>query len=346
MAYLKLAKLRKTWGAHVAVEGFDLSVDEGEFVSFLGGSGCGKTTTLRMVAGFETPDSGSIVLGGEDITRKSPNRRNIGMVFQNYALFPNLTVAENVAFGLRVRRLPRPEVARRVDELLGLVHLGDFGGRYPHNLSGGQQQRVALARALAPRPRVLLLDEPLSALDASIRQHLRTEIRSLQKALGITTVYVTHDQEEALSLSDRIVVMDKGRIEQVGTPEQVYHQPASAHVAGFVGHLGVLEGVGTPDGRFAVAGQVVTPPQPLVPGAACRWSLRPERLELDSDDPGLERLQGQVQSVAFLGSVVRTQVAIGDQILPVDSFVDPRAAQPRVGATVVVAWNRDSGWVD
>jgi len=346
MAYLELAKLRKTWGAHVAVEGFNLSVDEGEFVSFLGGSGCGKTTTLRMVAGFETPDSGSILLGGEDITRKSPSRRNIGMVFQNYALFPNLTVAQNVAFGLKVRRLPRPEVTRRVDELLGLVHLADFGGRFPHNLSGGQQQRVALARALAPRPRVLLLDEPLSALDARIRQHLRTEIRSLQKALGITTIYVTHDQEEALSLSDRIVVMEKGRIEQVGTPAQVYHEPASAHVAGFVGHLGVLEGIGTSDGRFAVADQVVTPPQPLVPGTPSRWSLRPERLVLDSDDPSLERLSGQVQSVSFLGSVVRTLVAIGDQVLPVDAFVDPKAPQPRVGASVSVAWDRNSGWVD
>jgi len=346
MAYLELAKLRKSWGAHVAVEGFDLSVEEGEFVSFLGGSGCGKTTTLRMVAGFESPDSGSIVLGGEDITRKSPNRRNIGMVFQNYALFPNLTVAQNVAFGLRVRRVPRAEVARRVDELLGLVHLADFGGRYPHNLSGGQQQRVALARALAPRPRVLLLDEPLSALDARIRQHLRTEIRALQTALGITTIYVTHDQEEALSLSDRIVVMDKGRIEQVGTPAQVYHEPASAHVAGFVGHLGVLEGIGTADGRFSVADQTVTPPRPLAPGAVTRWSLRPERLVLDPSDPALERLVGQVQSVAFLGSVVRTQVVIGDQVLPVDAFVDPKTPQPRVGASVVVGWNRHSGWVN
>jgi putative spermidine/putrescine transport system ATP-binding protein len=346
MAYLELAKLRKSWGAHLAVEGFDLEVAEGEFISFLGGSGCGKTTTLRMVAGFETPDSGELTLAGEDITRKAPNRRNVGMVFQNYALFPNLTVAQNVAFGLKVRRVPRNQIGSRVGELLGLVHLSDFGGRYPHQLSGGQQQRVALARALAPRPRVLLLDEPLSALDARIRQHLRTEIRALQKTMGITTIYVTHDQEEALSLSDRIVVMDKGRIEQVGTPSEIYHEPATAHVASFVGHLGSIEGEGAPDGRFLVAGQTLTPPRPLIPGAKAKWSLRPERVVLDPVGGEWERLSGVVQSVAFLGSVVRTAVTLGDQTLWSDTLVDPRRAQPQVGAKVTVGFARDSGWVE
>jgi putative spermidine/putrescine transport system ATP-binding protein len=205
---------------------------------------------------------------------------------------------------------------------------------------------VALARALAPRPRVLLLDEPLSALDARIRQHLRTEIRSLQKSLGITTIYVTHDQEEALSLSDRIVVMEKGRIEQVGTPAEVYHHPATPHVAAFVGHLGVLEGTGTNDGRFAVAGQVLAAPRPLVPGASVQWSLRPERLVLDPSDPSWVRVTGTVQSVSFLGSVVRTVVGIGDQTLPVDSFVDPSAPQPRVGSGVTLGWPRDAGWLE
>jgi len=346
MAYLELSRLRKTWGAHVAVEGFDLNVEEGEFVSFLGGSGCGKTTTLRMVAGFETPDTGRLTLAGEDVTRKAPNRRNVGMVFQNYALFPNLTVAQNVAFGLKVRRVPRAQVGGRVEELLGLVHLADFGGRYPHQLSGGQQQRVALARALAPRPRVLLLDEPLSALDARIRQHLRTEIRALQKSLGITTIYVTHDQEEALSLSDRIVVMDKGRIEQVGTPSQIYHEPATAHVASFVGHLGAVEGEVTAEGRFLVAGQTLTPPRPLTPGAKAKWSLRPERVVLDPVGDGWETLVGTVQSVSFLGSVVRTAVSIGDQSLWSDTLVDPRRAQPQVGSKVTVGFARDSGWVE
>ena len=346
MAYLELKKLRKVWGTHVAVEGFDLAVEEGEFVSFLGGSGCGKTTTLRMVAGFETPDSGALTLASDDLTRVSPNKRNVGMVFQNYALFPNLTVAQNVAFGLKVRRVPKTQAARRVEEMLGLVHLEDFTARYPHQLSGGQQQRVALARALAPQPRVLLLDEPLSALDARIRQHLRIEIRALQKALGITTIYVTHDQEEALSLSDRIVVMDKGRIEQVGTPAQVYHEPATAHVATFVGHLAVVEGVATPDGRFQVGDQVLTPPRPLQPGAKVRWSLRPERVVLEPVGHGWERLTGLVQSVAFLGSVVRTAVALGNQVLWSDTLVDPSTPQPRVGATVTVGFSRDAGWVE
>jgi len=330
----------------VAVHGFDLDVDEGEFVSFLGGSGCGKTTTLRMVAGFETPDSGTVVLGGQDLTRMGPDKRRVGMVFQNYALFPNLTVAQNVAFGLEVARLPRAEVVQRVDELLGLVHLADFGGRYPHQLSGGQQQRVALARALAPRPRVLLLDEPLSALDARIRAHLRTEIRALQRTLGITTLYVTHDQEEALSLSDRIVVMDQGRIEQVGTPAQIYHRPATAHVASFVGQLGVVAGTATADGRLDVGGQVVTPPVPLVSGTPATWSLRPESLAIDPPSDW-EVLDASVVSVSFLGSVVRTHVCpAAGVILAVDAFADPLVVPRGVGEWVRVGWRRDAGWVE
>jgi len=343
--YLRLSQLRKTWGPQVAVEGFSLDIAEGEFISFLGGSGCGKTTTLRMVAGFETPDSGSLTLGGDDVTNLAPNKRQVGMVFQNYALFPNLTVADNVAFGLEVRHQRKTDIRTRVEEMLGLVHLEDFGSRYPHQLSGGQQQRVALARALAPKPRVLLLDEPLSALDAHIRQHLRTEIRALQKSLGITTIYVTHDQEEALSLSDRIVVMNKGRIEQVGTPGDIYHQPATAFVAGFVGRLGVLEGMGTADGRIDVEGQLLTPPQPIAAGARARWSLRPESLMLGGVDRQ-ERVRGTVQSVSFLGSVLRTVVSVGGQTLSIDAFVDPHAAQPQVGSSVIVGWARDAGWVE
>jgi putative spermidine/putrescine transport system ATP-binding protein len=346
MAYLELSRLRKTWGAHVAVEGFSLDIAEGEFISFLGGSGCGKTTTLRMVAGFETPDSGTITLDGADLTAVAPSRRHVGMVFQNYALFPNLTVADNVAFGLEVRRQSKPEIRARVDEMLGLVHLSDFGGRYPHQLSGGQQQRVALARALAPQPRVLLLDEPLSALDAHIRQHLRAEIRALQKTLGITTIYVTHDQEEALSLSDRIVVMNKGRIEQVGAPGDIYHRPETAFVAGFVGHRGVLEGRGTADGRFETEGQTLAPPRPLEAGKIYRWSLRPERLVLDPSDASLVQVSGRVETVAFLGSVLRTTVSVGAQQIPVDAFVDPARVPPAVGSTVRVGWPADAGWIE
>src|SRR5215207_4582644 len=265
MGFLTLTGIRKQFGSTVAVEDFNLDAERGEFVSFLGPSGCGKTTTLRMIAGFETPSSGTIVMDGEDMTYRPPNRRNVGMVFQSYALFPNMTVADNIGFGLRVRKRPRAEIKSRVGELLELIHLPDKGGRYPYQLSGGQQQRVALARALAISPEVLLLDEPLSALDAKIRVALRKEIRTIQRQLGITTVYVTHDQEEAMSLSDRVVVMSEGRIEQIGSPPEIYNFPATPFVASFVGTLNliagtVLEGA---SGRLAVAGQEVRSSKPL-----------------------------------------------------------------------------------
>ena len=214
----------------------------GEFVSFLGPSGCGKTTVLRMVAGFEEPTAGKIVIAGKDVTRLKPNQRNIGMVFQAYALFPNLTVAQNIAFGLRVAGMPKADPGKRVAEMLSIIKLPQMGDRYPYQLSGGQQQRIALARALAPSPKLLLLDEPLSALDAKVRVSLREEIRSIQKRLGITTVFVTHDQEEALSISDRIVVMNQGVAEQIGTPFEIYNRPATKFVANFVGTLNVLKG--------------------------------------------------------------------------------------------------------
>jgi putative spermidine/putrescine transport system ATP-binding protein len=228
MAYLELLSLNKAFGINTVVKDFDLQVERGEFISFLGPSGCGKTTTLRMIAGFETPTSGRILVNGEDITQKQANQRNVGMVFQSYGLFPNLTAAENIGFGLKIRKHPSSEIKKKASELLELIHLPDKGGSYPYQLSGGQQQRVALARALAIEPQVLLLDEPLSALDAKIRVELRSEIRSIQKKLGITAIYVTHDQEEALSLSDRVVVMNQGRIEQEGTPLKSTTFPAGA----------------------------------------------------------------------------------------------------------------------
>ncbi len=246
MAFLELTNVRKVFpnAQAAAVEDFNLAVERGEFVSFLGPSGCGKTTTLRMVAGFEVPTSGSIVMDGNDITGIRPNQRNIGMVFQSYALFPNMTVADNIGFGLSVARAPKPEIQQRVKEMLALIKLEQLGGRYPYQLSGGQQQRVALARALAIRPQLLLLDEPLSALDAKIRVSLRNEIRAIQRQLGITTIYVTHDQEEALSLSDRVVVMNQGVIDQVGVPFEIYNFPKTAFVASFVGTLNVLDADG------------------------------------------------------------------------------------------------------
>ena len=233
MAFLELQRVTKRFDRATVVSSFSLEAAEGELVSFLGGSGCGKTTTLRMIAGFETPTEGVISIGGVDVVEVPPHRRGVGMVFQNYALFPNMTAGQNIGFGLRVAGKKAHEIRERVRQLLSLIHMEGFEGRYPHQMSGGQQQRVALARALAIQPRVLLLDEPLSALDAGIRVRLREEIRSIQRQLGITTIYVTHDQEEALSLSDKVVVMREGRIAQVGTPWEI-SQPPGLGVRGFL----------------------------------------------------------------------------------------------------------------
>ena len=297
MSFLKIENLRKSFGANQVVEHFDLSVARGEFVSFLGPSGCGKTTTLRMVAGFETPTSGSIKIDGQDVTHLRPNQRNVGMVFQSYALFPNMTVAQNVAFGLKVANRPAAEIAARVEEMLNLIKLPQLGGRYPYQLSGGQQQRVALARALAIKPQVLLLDEPLSALDAKIRVSLREEIRAVQRQLGITTIYVTHDQEEALSMSDRIVVMNEGRVEQIGTPFEIYNQPRTRFVASFVGTLNILKGkvIDAAGGRIEVDGQEIIASRGIPDGRAGETrsvALRPEAASLEDRGNGANRLRG------------------------------------------------------
>ena len=240
MGALTFSAIRKTFAANVALEGLDLDVRDGELVSLLGPSGCGKTTALRIAAGFETADTGAVAVSGGDITHMPAHKRNMGMVFQSYSLFPNLSVRQNVEYGLRTRKVEKSERVRRVNEALELVELGRFAGRYPHQLSGGQQQRVALARALAVRPQVLLLDEPLSALDAKVRASLRDEIRRIQTVVGITTLFVTHDQEEALGISDRVGVMSHGRLEQLATPREIYRQPASGFVARFVGTMNEL----------------------------------------------------------------------------------------------------------
>src|SRR3954466_10798070 len=239
--FLEINNLRKTFGTYRAVQHFEMRIERGEFISFLGPSGCGKTTTLRMIAGFEMPSEGRIRIDNQDVTQLRPNQRKIGMVFQSYALFPNMTVADNVAFGLKIAKKPAGEIGQRVEEMLKLIGLPALGNRYPFQLSGRQQQRAALARALAPKPQVLLLDEPLSALDAKIRVSLREQIRAVQRQLGITTVFVTHDQEEALSISDRIVVMNAGRADQIGTPYDIYNRPATRFVASFVGTLNLIE---------------------------------------------------------------------------------------------------------
>jgi putative spermidine/putrescine transport system ATP-binding protein len=343
MAFLDITGVRKAYGAQTVVHHVDLAIDRGEFVSFLGPSGCGKTTTLRMVAGFETPSAGRIVIDGKDVTPLRPNQRNIGMVFQAYALFPNMTVAENVGFGLKVAGQPPAEIAPRVEEMLRLIKLPALGGRYPYQLSGGQQQRVALARALAIKPKILLLDEPLSALDAKIRISLREEIRAVQRQLGITTIYVTHDQEEALSMSDRIVVMNEGRIEQIGTPFEIYNYPRTRFVASFVGTLNILQAkvADGPGGRIEIDGQPVIAKAGVngaAAGDALTIALRPEAITFTGGDDARNHLQGTVEEVSFLGSVIRIRVRFKDNAVSLDTFNDPAVAPPERGKPVTVSF--------
>ncbi len=349
MGFLELEGVRKEFPSHVAVQHFDLDVPQGAFVSFLGPSGCGKTTTLRMIAGFELPTDGAIRIDGRDVSRTPPNERNVGMVFQSYALFPNMTVADNIAFGLSVRRMAKDAIRTKVAEMLDLIHLSGKGGQYPYELSGGMQQRVALARALAIEPRVLLLDEPLSALDAKIRVALRQEIRSIQRQLGITTVYVTHDQEEALSLSDTIVVMSEGRVEQIGAPAEVYGAPATPFVARFVGQLSVLSGRvadGTA-GRVAIGRQELDLGRPLdghPNGTPVTLSIRPEAIEIATPAGARPRLTGTILDLQFLGPVIRTRLALdgegGDLLF--DVFNRPGMVPPQAGQSVTVAIPADS----
>ncbi|MBL8584145.1 MAG: ABC transporter ATP-binding protein [Rhizobiaceae bacterium] len=342
--FLSIQHIRKSFGPTTVVQDFNLDVGAGEFVSFLGPSGCGKTTVLRMVAGFEEPTSGKIVVGGKDVTRLKPNQRNVGMVFQAYALFPNLTVAQNVAFGLKVAGVSKAETDARVAEMLSIIKLPQFGDRYPYQLSGGQQQRVALARALAPRPKLLLLDEPLSALDAKVRVALRDEIRSIQKNLGITTVFVTHDQEEALSISDRIVVMYGGKAEQVGTPFEIYNRPSTRFVANFVGTLNVLEATvaDSASGRVRVNDQDVELSRPIEgkrSGDALSLALRPEAISI-GDHPGRgTRIGGEISEVSFLGSVIRIRVGVGPTAVSLDTFNNPSTPPPRVGEKAHISFS-------
>ncbi|MGD9917994.1 MAG: ABC transporter ATP-binding protein [Paenirhodobacter sp.] len=339
MSYLTISHLEKSFGPNRVVKDFNLAIEQGEFVSLLGPSGCGKTTVLRMVAGFEAPSSGAIAIDGHDVVSLKPNQRNIGMVFQAYALFPNLTVAQNVGFGLKVKGTPRAEIAPRVAEMLELIGLPDLGARYPFQLSGGQQQRVALARALAPRPRVLLLDEPLSALDAKIRVSLRNEIRAIQRRLGITTIFVTHDQEEALSMSDRVVVMHQGIADQVGTPFEIYNTPATRFVAGFVGTLNTIEApvIDAARGTVRVGLQEVTLGRP-VSGTSVTLGLRPEAVRLGQAGQELA-LGGTIREVDFLGSVIRLRADLGGHEIAFDTFNTAHVAPPQVGEKVTLGLN-------
>jgi putative spermidine/putrescine transport system ATP-binding protein len=355
---LVLRSMRKSFGGAVAVDGVDLEVKRGEFLTLLGPSGSGKTTTLRMVAGFMSPSGGSIEIDGRDMTRVPPYRRDVGMVFQNYALFPHMTAAQNVAFPLRMRGRPKTEIERRVADALSLVKLGDLGGRYPRQLSGGQQQRIALARAVVFEPRLLLMDEPLGALDRKLRKSLQLEIIHVSRQLGATVLYVTHDQEEALMMSDRIAIFSAGRIEQLGTGDDLYDRPASLFVADFIGESNILRGAYEADGadggwmtagtsRLRI-GRSAAERSGLESGAPAALVVRPERIrivdEATQHSSGMNVLDATVGDVLNLGPDTRYELALdGGQRV---SVREPRRSDGRAmehGDRVRVGWSVEDG---
>ena len=316
--FLEISNLRKSFGTYHAVQHFEMKIDKGEFISFLGPSGCGKTTTLRMIAGFETPTTGSIRVNSQEITGLRPNQRKIGMVFQSYALFPNMTVADNVAFGLKVAKKPADEVAQRVKEMLALIGLPQLGDRYPNQLSGGQQQRVAVARALVLEPQVLLFDEPLSNLDAKLRRRVRDDIRELQQSLNLTVAYVTHDQEEALAVSDRIIVMSNARIAQTGAPRELYEEPVDLFVADFIGDANIIEGdvvdVTGPQAHVRIGPMNLHLPHRGVGRGSVKLAVRPDAILLDEASAPSGSIAGTVKKASYLGAQVEYDVEspIGD----------------------------------
>jgi len=350
-ASVSVRELDKRYGLVRAVNGVTIEVRSGEFLSLLGPSGSGKTTLLMMIAGFEMPSAGTIRIGNQDVTYVAPNRRNVGMVFQRYALFPHMTVADNVAFPLRMRKIPKDEMARRVADALALVQLEGYGKRLPSELSGGQQQRVAVARALVFEPPVLLMDEPLGALDKKLREQMQIEIKRLQQRLGVTVIYVTHDQEEALTMSDRIAVMRNGCLEQIGSPTELYDNPATSFVADFVGKTNFLEGVCHSCNGIGVEfglGQsgfihlttcppaLATPPRP---GDRMRLAVRPEQIRMfrpeESDSPSLD---GVVEAVIFVGSFRTFLVRLaGGELVHVQAHTDHDVSHPQQGDRVGLA---------
>lgn len=345
MGTIAIAGLCRAFGSVEAVRDITLNIEDGEFFTLLGPSGCGKTTLLRILAGFTQPDAGQIHIGARRIDTLPPHRRNIGMVFQNYAIFPNLTVAGNVAYGLKARNVAGVQIARRVAEALALVRLPGYGERWPHQLSGGQLQRVAIARALVIEPEILLLDEPLSNLDARLRVDMRGEIRDLQQRLGITTVYVTHDQEEALAVSQRIAVMQAGRIEQLGAPEEIYRKPANLFVAQFMGTTNVIEGcvAAREDGAMCVRfGAYELPVSGLdAPvGEAVSVCIRPEALRVTAVgavlSPGSVRLEASVRKAEFVGALLRLDVDLADGTALKVAVLDDPAAGVVAGSRIVL----------
>ena len=345
MSDVRLDGVSKRYGSSVAVERMDLAIDHGEFIALLGPSGCGKTTTLRMIAGFVEPSEGRIRIGERDVTRLPAHRRETGMVFQSYALFTHMTVAENVAFGLEMRRIPRDERETKTREALDLVRLGGFLDRYPRELSGGQQQRVALARALVINPSVLLLDEPLSNLDAKLRTEVRVEIRALQQRLGLTTLMVTHDQEEALTMADRLAVMNKGRVCQVGTAQQIYERPTTSFVAGFVGRCNLIDGALVAPGMFATrtgAQFPCAPDQAIAAGVPHQLAIRADRIAIAVGPSASDGLAARLVRSAYLGAQTEYQVEVGGielgAIRPTPDENDPlQGIAP--GTPLSVTWN-------
>lgn len=344
MARVELRGVTRCFGSVMAVQDLSLEMADGEFFCLVGPSGCGKTTTLRLLAGFEHADNGDILVDGERFNDLQPQDRNVGVVFQSYALFPNMTVWSNIAYGLQVRKLQRSEVTRRVGEVLRLVELTDLEQRRPGQLSGGQQQRVALARALVIQPNLLLLDEPLSSLDAKLRVAIRRQIRRIQRELSITTLLVTHDQEEAMALADRIGVMHAGRLEQVGTPAEIYFEPRTAFVADFIGQSNLFDGhveAVTAETALIAVGKALQLPLPLIPGVRAGdpvWcSIRPEAVAINDQPPGRSRLvpiTGIVNVLEFVGNVVRVELSVDGLPRPVLLELSPHGALPHPGTSL------------
>ncbi|MCG8358874.1 MAG: ABC transporter ATP-binding protein [Kiloniellales bacterium] len=351
MAGVRLEKVRKAYGSVVALQEMDLEIEEGEFLTLLGPSGCGKTTTLRLIAGFVEPTSGNILLGDEDVTGLPPQHRKIGMVFQDYALFPHLTIHDNIGFGLKERGAGKAEIEARVRELLELVQLPGVESRYPSELSGGQAQRIAVARAVAYPPRVLLMDEPLGALDLKLRETMQIELRRIQRELKITTVFVTHDQTEAMNMSDRIVVMNHGLIEQVGTAEEIYDNPKTKFVADFVGQINLIEGdvIETKDGFATLKVGEGTAVRARMPNGVARGAfaiaIRPEHLRILEDQNSAtdaNQLDGKVVGTIFSGNLLKVFVDIGME-KPLVLEDRPQNVSLAEGASVRVAWSPGDG---
>jgi spermidine/putrescine transport system ATP-binding protein len=346
---VQIQDVTKRFGSLTAVESVSLSVRRGEFLTLLGPSGCGKTTLLRMIAGFQLPDSGRIFLGGQDVTLLSPNQRDVTTVFQHYALFPHMSVYDNVAFGLARRRVKREEIRKRVSAALEMVRLGEFANRQPSELSGGQQQRVALARSLVVEPRVLLLDEPLAALDLKLRKQMQVELKSLQRRLGISFIYVTHDQEEALTMSDRIVVMNAGHIEQIGQADDIYERPLTEFVAGFIGVSNIIEGtVETITDDISIvrtgAATVLALGNGLNPGERVRLLVRPEKISISTEIAN-DLLTGTIESEIYLGESTQWKVSIGEgqSLTVLEQNREPYGSrQSRVGQSVSIHWAPES----